>query len=319
MKKILFIAPHFMGYDEEICKGFGSKWDVTYVDSEQYLASVRLKYKQKNMAIKVLLKIFSPFRDLYRDKMLNSYFAIKNENWMKSKCFDTVFIINGDGIPNSVYNRIKSNNPDANFILYIWDDLKCLFKKNHLHYFDNIFSYNIDDCRKYNYEYLPVFTRPINQEKQEELIYDIAIVATANKDRIKFIKKLYKKYKNIYKFYIYFYDKELKYDFFSFSTPLSFDSYLGILQKSKAVFEVPRHGQKGPTTRMFDALETATKVITTNKHIKKYPVYNDKNICVIKWNCTIPKMFILDGYDSSNKPMYINEWLCHLNIESEEV
>ena len=319
MRKILFIAPHFMGYDEEICKELSAEWDVTYVDSEKYLAPVRLNYRHKNTVIKALLKVVSPFRDLYRDKMLSLYFTTKIENWMKLKCYDAVLVINGDGIPNNVYNMIKLNSPSAKFILYIWDDLKCLFKKNHLHYFDSIISYNIDDCRRYNYKYLPVFTRPIIRKKQEKLIYDIAIIATANEHRIKLAKKVYEKYKDIYRFYIYFYDKELHYDFFSYSTPLSFDLYLNILQKSKVVLEIPRHGQRGPTTRMFDALEASTKVITTNKYIKKYPVYNDKNIFVMKWDCIIPKEFIVEHYDPSNNPIYISEWLHCLNIVNEEV
>lgn len=314
IKKLLLICPKFMEYEKKIIEYVNVKYQVRYMNSEEYLRDIRKEYNALSIYKRAFYKVFKLIRGKKREDMLNklsfsyeSFFDINKNN-------DIVLIINGDSMSNDTYKYLKEKNPNAKFILYIWDDVKGLFKNSQFAFFDCIYSYNIDDCSKYGFKYLPIFTEKINIKKNEAKVYDIAIVATANKERVQIAKKLYEKYCKYLNFYIYFYSPELKYDFYTYKEPLTYQNYLNILNKSKIVFEMVRHNQSGPTTRFYDALETNTKVITTNKNIKKYPVYG-KNIYVINKRMNILQSFIDSPYENENKhPMHIDNWMEVLEI-----
>lgn len=307
-KKLLLICPHFMGYDKKIIEYANSKYDITYLNSEDYLSKIRLKYQQNLIFVKLLLKIIKPLRTIYREKLLkenekklNSYFKAHPNN-------NLVLIINGDSITDVSYNVLKKYNKDAKFVLYIWDDINCLFKKTHFIFFDKIYSYNIADCKNFNFTYLPMFTDSLLKNNNMLNKYDIAIIATANERRVKIARKIYERYKSEFSFYIYFYSPHLQYDFFSHEVPLDYQEYLNVLYESKAILEMPRHDQKGPTTRFFDSIETKTKVITTNKEIMKYPIYGE-NIFILDRKMNIPSKFIKEPFVEENKSvMYIDGW-----------
>lgn len=310
MKKVLLICPHFMGYDEKIVSHLKQlNYEVYYIDSEKYLSEIRRTYKEKNILLKILLKIFPYIKHKYRENMIKTVDNIYIQEIEKVIDYDIVLVINGDGISNEIYNNIRINNKRAIFILYIWDDIKGLFKFSHYKYFDKVFSYNIEDCSRYGFRYLSIFTEHREIEKIENRKYDISIVATANKQRIKMAKRLYNKYKDKYNFYIYFYSPDSKFEFFAHKEPMNFQQYMSILAESKATLEVVRHKQKGPTTRNFDALETGTKIITNNKHITKYD-FCDSNIFIINRKCSIPFCFLNEKYNQINyNPVYINKWI----------
>lgn len=305
------MCPHFMGYDEKIIHCLEEKYEVTYINTEQFLSVKRKLYTDKSLVVKGFLKSLPALREKYREKLLKEcdvdYIKILNE--INYDSFDIILVINGDGVSNMVYEHIKSNNPNAELVLYIWDDLHGLFKTNHLKYFDRIVSYNIEDCKKNGFIYTPMFTERYDFDCLPEKKYDIAIIATANDKRVRFAKELYDKYKYKYKFFIYFYCESEGFDFFINKDPLDFSEYMTKIAESKAVLEVVRHHQMGPTTRIFDSIVTKTKVITTNNHIVKYPVFSE-NILVLDTNNDIPSSFIDEEFkEISYSPLFIEEWI----------
>ena len=307
MKRILLLCPKFMDYDEILLNYLKNSYIVKYVNTEKYLKPIRDKYKSIPILLRFFLKYLKSIRNIIREHLLLS----NCELWEEIKeiqNFDIILVINGDGIADSVYKKIILNNPSAKKYLYIWDDLQLLFKKTHIKYFDKVLSYNIDDCKKINAIYQPVFTKEIKTDDFEK-IYDISIVATATKDRIETAKLIYQKYKEEFNLYIYFYDRNRKFKFFCHEQPLQYDGYKKVLAQSTAILDDSRYKQKGPTTRVFDAISTKTKVITTNKNIIKYPIFGP-NIFIIDRKCNISNEFIKSDYidNETINTVTVNTW-----------
>lgn len=313
-KNLLLICPHFMGYDEKIKKYAETKYHVSYIDSETFLRDIRLNYKKMSKLKKAFFKMFKPAREVYREKMLMKTFEKYSTLFKLYKENDIILVINGDGLTKQSYMELKKYNPNAVFILYVWDDVKALFKKSHFIFFDRIYTYNIDDSKRYNFKYLPMFTEKLKFAAIPQKKYDLAIIATANNERIQLAKLLYEKYRTKFKFYIYFYSPNLQFDFFSYNNTLDYQDYLKILGESKVIFEMGRYNQEGPTTRFFDALETKTKIVTTNKKINRYPIYG-KNIYILDKKMNIPEDFVKKEFEEENKyPIHIADWMDTLGI-----
>jgi hypothetical protein len=308
VKRLLLFCPHFMGYDDILINYLRKEYSVTYVDTEQFLKIARDEYQHLPVIIKGIFKFCKPIRSIYRERLLTKN-STKFLEILKGKSgYDLILAINGDGIPEIVYKDILLNNPNAEKILYIWDDYSWLFKCNHIKHFDFVSSYNIYDCNKYNFSYLPVFTENVEYPIPLKKKYDISIVASANKERIELAKELYKKYKLKYKFYIYFYCKNNEFDFFCYSAPLKYDEYQKVLSESVSILDCGRHGQKGPTTRVYDSIITKTKIITTNHSVSKYPIYGP-NILHLDDKMDIPIDFINSEYaDTGITPVTIDSW-----------
>lgn len=312
MERVLLLCPGFMGYDKIIDNELKKKYDVIYVDTEQYLSPLRETYKKLSGVQKAFYKLFKRRRERYRENLLKKNEIFLKQTFENLTDIDFLLVVNGDALSNDAYEVIRRNNPKAKFILYIWDDIDWLFKIKHIKMFDEIYSYNIEDCIKHKFKYLPVFTGcdigKINAEKK----YDIAIIATANKERVDFAKKLYKKYNDKYVLYIYFYSRDKRFDFFTHTTPLSYEEYINVVAQSRSIFEMGRFNQRGPTTRVFDALAVKTKIITTNRRIKKYPVYGE-NILVVDKKIDIPKSFIMNPcLDMKEDTWTIEKWIAFI-------
>ena len=218
-------------------------------------------------------------------------------------------------LADKVYRSLKENNPDTKMRLYLWDDAKILRKNTHFKYFDEVMSFNMDECKKYGslHTYL-------------ELLYDIrdkisfqelynAIFAISNLKALPELSpakkdEIYEKYKEKYKMFIYFYHPDFKPDFFGHTESLKYEEYLKILQESHAVLDLPLYKQVGLTTRPFDALLTDTKVITTNKYITEYPVYSENISVIDRENPVIDDAFMTDSYVKNDKhAISVREWL----------
>jgi hypothetical protein len=309
-KNLMLICPKFMGYDEMLLGAFGKYYNVFFLDNDRHLKRARSVYNANNYLIKGAYKALPALKEMYREDILNKIEKLEDSSYLDNiDMFEIVVAINGDGILNEFYHSIKKSNPKAKFYLYIWDDFSWLFKNSHVRYFDCIYSYNINDCKKHSFAYIPVFTKQHDIVSNEK-IYDIAIIATANKARVKLTKRLYKKYKEKYKFYIYFYDPKGQFDFYSYPLPLSYDHYLHVMSESVSILDSGRNKQKGPTTRVFDSIKAHTKVISTNPNLSKYPVCQD-NIHILDQRLTIPFDFIKNSYviNEQSDDLGVDNWI----------
>lgn len=238
-----------------------------------------------------------------------------NKIILEKDYFSVVFCINGPYLSDEFYKKVRMLNPNARYIYYAWDDVSNLIKKNHIRYFDEIYSYNIIECKKNKWNYLPVFVQESGVGHSKEDKYDIVFIGSLNDDRRKIADDLYEKYSSSYRLFIYLYDKENIGGRFCHNSPLTNKQYISIMREAKAILDVPQICQKGPTTRAFDALLTETKVITVNKYMQYYPVYSDNMIIVDRDNIDIPYEFINKKYNITNyKALNVAEWLKKIQL-----
>ena len=314
--KALVMAPSFFGYDKAIVKGLEDRgYSVDFLDSEQ-LKPEYWSLWNKSFLSKAARHIIPGRRDRDRknaDKLFSQTYLQRYLDQIDSSqdAYSLVLTVKGDFIQDDLYSILKRNNPQARFILYLWDDVRLLHRKDYFSFFDDVYSYNCLDCRKYGWRFLPVFVQDYDASGTHEKKYDIAIIGTGHRERVRFAKRVYEKYKDKYSFFIYLFRKDkVKSNFFTEDSPMSYKDYMDILRQSKCVLEYPLKNQRGPTTRIYDSMRCGTKVITTNRYIRSYPV-NQSNILVInRCNPVIPKSFV-DRSASEDTALVMNntKWL----------
>ena len=316
MDRLLLLMPRFMDYEKSLKENLNRKYEVCWLDSDEFDREILDKFYKCN---KIRWGIRHLFRKCFNyDLEKAEAFFLENELGkicLEKNYFSVVFCINGPYLSDEFYKKVRMLNPNARYIYYAWDDVSNLIKKNHIRYFDEVYSYNIIECKKNKWNYLPVFVQESGVGHSKEDKYDIVFIGSLNDDRRKIADDLYERYSSIYRLFIYLYDKKNVGGRFCHNSPLTNKQYISIMRESKAILDVPQICQKGPTTRAFDALLTETKVITVNKYMKYYPVYSDNMIIVDRDNIDIPYEFINKKYNITNyKALNVAEWLKKIQL-----
>lgn len=316
MSRVLLIVPYFMGYENKIKNVLQFKYEVDMINDECFGHIMREKYLGCCKFRWWIRHFFRAVAEYDQEKAERVYLdALLSQIHIDDDAYDFVFAINGAYIPNDFYRFIKKKNPKARFVYYAWDDINNLIKTSHIKLFDETYAYNIDDCRKYNAVYLPMFVQSEKVGHNPVEQYDLAFIASAHSDRKKVAAELDKRYGKKYRLFIHLFDAMDSGEKFCSNKGIDYEDYLDIMRKSKAVLDVPHIKQKGPTTRAFDALLTKTKVITVNSHMKEYPVYSENIWITDRKNIEINEDFINSPYiENPYEPLTISQWLKKIGL-----
>ena len=88
---------------------------------------------------------------------------------------DYILFVSPEAImPNSI-EMLKDSFKSAKFILYMWDSVSNKHLSNVIDYFDYKFSFDLEDCKKYNMHFRPLFfTNEFRQEivQRKDYKYD---------------------------------------------------------------------------------------------------------------------------------------------------
>lgn len=315
-KNLLLIMPFFMGYHNKLKQELQKKYEVTLINSEQFDQEILDEYlpcSKLRWGVRHLFKAYH----VHEQEVIQGRFYGKLCDLIEKKrnFYQIIFCINGAYIPNIFYQTLKDYNPNARFIYYAWDDIANLFKNSHIKFFNEKYGYNVNECREKKLTYLPMFVQSEEVGHNDENRYDIMYIASAHSDRKEVASNLYNKYKDKYRLFIYLYDPEHSGGQFCQEKPIDYEEYINIMRQSKALLDVQHIKQEGPTTRAFDALLTKTKVITTNQHIKDYPVYSDNILVVNRDNIEIDEEFMEKSYvDNDYKALTISMWLDEMGL-----
>lgn len=310
---ILLLMPDFFEYPKIIIEELQSRgYDVDFFCNGYESFSRYFSYK--NIFRRVIRKFFPNYireKDIIMAERSENEFYTKQLSNLKSN-YDYVICIKGDKFPESQYSVLRTNYKEAKFVIYQWDDFSLLIKTKHFKWFDKKYSYNISDCEN-GFQYLPMFSKKSSVPVVDTKKYDIAIIGTidqAHKKRLQVIERIYNKYKNIFRFYLYLYRKgNIETNLPSSTEKLPFDDYISALQSARCVIDIALTNQEGPTTRFNDALGTKTKVITTNKYIKKYPIFSDNILIIDEIEPIISEGFVTTPYcDNNLEFMSIEKW-----------
>ena len=220
-------------------------------------------------------------------------------------------------------------------ILYLWDSINNYpYLKDQLKYFDKVYSFDPYDCKKNKViNHLPLFYCEVfkkSYKRDLKKTYKISSIFTAHPNRIHRFQLFENDISDLdLNSYFYPYINFLQYLYYLFTDrrikikhlfslkfkKLSRESYIKILHSSEVIFDVPHEGQSGLTMRIFEALGSNCKIITTNNNIINYDFYNKNNILVLNENTDIDELidFLNKTYVDIDSKIYysysISQWV----------
>lgn len=233
------------------------------------------------------------------------------------KDIDLLLVLRGEVIPTWFLEKLKRINPKLNCIYYGSDSFdnnpKAISK---LPYFDKKFTFDPEDAKRYNLQYLPLFFEDeyfsYNHKKWSDRQYEVSVVGTVHSDRMILVEKILNQL-NVKNARIHMYHhgywflqiqrlfgmvklgksqlKKIRYHH------LEKNELMEIYCNSKCIIDTHHPKQVGLTMRTFEALGAKAKLITTNPLVKNYDFYHPDNICVInRENPTIDSEFLTTEY-----------------------
>lgn len=273
-KKILFIGLGFYAYDKAISNAIEhagasvSYFNMTITDFNFRLLN-RVSKHAKSQYVKS-----------YQSKLL----LLDND-------FDYVFCIKGEVLDIGVLNEVKSSQPKATFILYLWDAMhKTPRVVDRLPFFDKVFSFEKIDCIKFGFSFLPLFfcdrfttegNTPVNRQLYFYGSYhsDRYLLMRAFKDQcinngIQLISDLYIKF--IDRIRIRNLDPTLY-----IKKKISFNEIAEKSRNSNAIIDIHEEFQHGLSMRVIECLGMKKKIVTTNSDIVNYDFFNESNTLVL--------------------------------------
>lgn len=221
---------------------------------------------------------------------------------------DVILTIKGDFItPKSILEFKKYTKKSVGFFN---DNIyRCPKIKRVLHCFDEVFSFEKEDCENYNLKFASNWIyNSENSVNTNEFKYDTFNISSIDK-RLPILKRIANNLasqKINFKFIVY--DKKQKDDdknihYIQKHMPLT--EVNDYISRSKVLLDINRIGQIGLTFRVFESLGLSKKLITTNTDIKNYDFYNPNNILIIdEKNPIIPATFFENEYEKIPESIY---------------
>lgn len=217
-----------------------------------------------------------------------------------------VFIISEMQIKNDFLQWLKRKNPTSRVILKYENRVNI----NNINIGKGLnverWSYDEDDCKKYNMNLLPPCYLDIYKIKKEIPKYDI-IYLGADKGRGEKILDLEKKFNslglNTY-FRICADRVYQRYKKKYYKKTISYLEYTKLISKSKAILNIMPENQKSLTMRDFEVVFNGIKGITNRKAIKDFELYDPS------------RFFILGEENFNSLPEFLNSSFLEIN-ESE--
>ena len=321
-KNILLFSPQFFGYGEAVAdkiRSFGA--EVDYYDERP----------GNDFMTKALIRIN---KSLLNRKIHKYYKSIISA--LRKDYYDYVLFLNLEAISEKDLIELKGTQPNASFIMYMWDSVK---NKKHtaslLPYFDLKHTFDKDDSEYKDYEafnFRPLFflDEYQNLEKDVPKEVDVLFVGTVHSDRYQLlikIRSLCEEMKKRTDFFMFFQSKKLFYarkaSDKSFSgakisdfqfVSLTKEKLIHKLVRSKVVIDIQHPSQTGLTMRTIEMIGAKKKIITTNQRIKDYDFYNANNIhCIDRNKVELDSSFFETEYTDLDPQLYhrysIDGWL----------
>ncbi|MFQ2448621.1 hypothetical protein ACK3ZY_02315 [Aeromonas caviae] len=271
-KNVLFIGIGFYDYDQAIVnalKEHGAQ--VTYLTEGFNSRLLRIKSK--------IIKGYTT--SFHHQTLIDK---------LKRDFYDIIFVIKAAYLSSDNMRHLRYTQKNARFILYQWDSISRVPNaKLLLNYFDEIYSFDREDCVNYGFKFRPLFFRnEITHCQYSEKKYDLSFVGWCHDGRGDVVLSIMK-FNPWLKFKPYLYAshrERLSFLFGAYSQYIStqkinFDSYISLSSGSVSVLDVPHRMQSGLTIRAIETLGLEVKLVTTNKDIVNYDFFHPQNILVI--------------------------------------
>lgn len=257
--------------------------------------------KIQNSIMKLFLK--KNLKNLYYGKEILK--RLKENNEVQ----DIILTIKGDFIdPESIIQFKKFTKKSIGF--FNDNTYRCPKIKKVIGSFDEVFSFEKEDCKKYNLKFATnwIYNSAIPEKKNKSFEYSVFNISTVDK-RLPILLRIadnLASQKINYKFIVYDKkqnEKDEKVTYINKHIPLiHVNNYIS---QSKVLLDINRIGQTGLTFRVFESLGLHKKLITTNVDIKNYDFYNPNNILIVDdKNPLIPLSFFDNEYQKIPDNIY---------------
>jgi hypothetical protein len=292
--KITLISLDNWGFNKHIAEVLVKKGHiVNQIDFNSF------KYKYPNFWIRVY-NFF--LKNISKKNMKNIYYGKEILKQLELLCEkqDIILTIKADFIDPEYLKEFKKYTYKS--IGFFNDNtIRCPKIIPAIPLFDQVFSFEKEDCEKYKLSFAPNWIY-LQNKVQNKRIFKYEIFNISSKDsRLTILSKIAKNLKsnNInYKFMVL--EKGNQSDngeIEFFSEKISLKEVSNLIDKSKTLLDINRKGQDGLTFRVFESLGLEKKLITTNLDIKNYDFYNSNNILIIdENNPIIPVDFFENEY-----------------------
>ncbi|MBE8727764.1 glycosyltransferase family protein [Flavobacterium hungaricum] len=326
-KKILFFSVKLFNYENIIADKLRSLGAVVDYYDERPSNSIFSK------------GIIRLKRDLYNVKISNYYNSILQR--IKNEKYDYFFLIKGEVVPQYFIDKLKVLNPEIVLLYYTFDS----FENNPnginiIQNFNRKYTFDSKDAESYNLSFRPLFFSDdyYKLKNEEDQKYDLLFIGTAHSDRyviseqtakwcdenkLKSFAFYYSPSRLVFLFFKLFDSsfKKFKYNKISF-TSLKHQEIIELYKQSKVVLDINHPNQRGLTMRVFEALGSGKKLITTNFDIKRYPFYNENNIYIIdRGNIVLEYNFFNLPFEDIDQKLYdrmsISGWLNELFFDDK--
>lgn len=296
-------------------------------------------YREKEIKTNFLKKCIYRAQLSFHLPKINIWYDFKN---LAIEKYDFIIILQCLGI-NEIIKYIRKRNEHCRIIYWLWDtvgtlknpifyDLKkeierLLIKDNIKKYRYEIWSFDKNDCKKYNFFYNNQVSCKYQMEAVE--LKNDAFFCGQNKGRLSTLLKIEKIFKKENMNYI-FLVKEKFNNIDNQGTNINFINQnidymkmLDYINKSKCIIDLVQKEQGGLTWRPLEAMFYKKKLITNFEKIIEYDFYNPKNIFILgRDNIDNIKDFIDSKYEDVPEEIVnkytINGWLNNF-IEFKQV
>lgn len=323
--RVLFISPIFYEYPTKIQQQLellGMQVDFFPMDPENLMYWI-IKRGPSVKNLKISRIITKKWEENIQNKILRK---------VSNNKYDILFVINGEHLHRKFLLELKKCQPEMRCYKYHWDEIsKVIMNFDDTHdLFDQIFSFERNDCEKYGLTYLPLFyTREYGILKETKEIsedIDLLFVGQYHTDRYKVIKEIKRlAEENSLNIYIYLKIKPLRWierrifdpefkkaklNDFKF-TSIDQSELLKLFQRSKVVLDLQATWQNGLTMRTFETLGAGKKLITSNKTITKEKFFYPELVRIIDRNdVSLDKSFIQKNEKDHDFSAYsLKSWL----------
>lgn len=284
-KKVLLFAPKFFNYETIIKTGIEDKGGIVHLYDERNNATTFRKIIIRKCKFLLTLSI-------------NKYYSniAFNESSFNP---DYILFISPETINKKSLMKLRNTFSKAFFILYMYDSIENKNSKNIYSLFDKCFSFDQNDCKKYLFNFRPLFFSPEFDkviDEYKDFKYDMAFIGTIHSDRARILNKIREICEqNGLRFYYYLFVPGkilLKIRSFFSKDIRSLAKYMhveaidkkkvsDILEKTKYVIDINHPKQVGLTMRTIEMLGLRKKILTTNVYISGYDFYKPSNQIII--------------------------------------
>jgi hypothetical protein len=274
-KKIIFICPKFIGYNEAIKTEIENLGGYVLMFNDRPYNGVFDFFKKINISI---IKLY---------QNVNWYCRLRK---IDLDSYNTLFVIRGEYVPLFVLDKCKKAGLEM--IMYQWDSVKnCnyLYQKD---FFNKISTFDGGDAKLYGFDYFPLFYRSeyAEIESRNSKTKTALFVGTFQMLRYSSVLELKERLnkvgiETIIKIRIPFYHYlkllmkgvKLKKEYLFFKN-ISFSEILMLYSSSDIIIDAANENQRGLTMRTFEALGANRILLTNNLSVKQEPFYDSKRI-----------------------------------------